>query len=292
MKKMRIYIALVALLVCGCSQDKKGEEVTKGTTVPLSLSATQTGIVTKATPVLPSGVSTGVYVTAKDATITAAFFANSNYTAGASGILTTIGNVDLTVGSNYDIYSYAPWQATVGNPCAIEFMHGTDVLWAPKTTLIGVTLTNHTATLAFEHRAAQVSFHVVFASDFSSGSTVITSASTLQVNGFYTKGTLDIIAGQLTPSGATSATLSGTGTGPAGAMTLGIGETCIIPSTGNLTLSVVITHEGKTYNGTITDTFLPGSSYNYTVTVCGPAALGITGTLKEWTPVSENIVVQ
>ncbi len=291
---MRIYIALAAMLIiCGCSHDRKGEEVTKGATVPLSLSATQAGIVTKASsPVLPSGVSTGVYVTAKDAAITAAYFANMNYIAGASGILTTVGNVDLTVGSNYDIYSYAPWQVTAGNPNAIAFAQGTDVLWAPKTTLIGVTLTNRTAVLAFEHRAAQVSFHVVFASDFSAGSTVITSASTLQVNGFYAGGTLDAVSGVLTPSGATSATLNGAGTGTAGAMTLDIGETCIIPSAGNLTLAVVLTHEGKTYNGTITDTFLPGSSYNYTVTVRGPAALGITGTLKEWTPVSENIVVR
>lgn len=294
MKRIWIYIAFVVLLVCGCSRDRDEKEVVKIKTVPLSLSAKNVDIMTKASlSILPSGISTGIYVTAKDAAINTAFFENKNYVTQASGILFSAVNVDLTIGNDYDIYAYAPYQPTVGNPLMIEYPHGTDVLWAPKYVLTGVSATNNTATLTFEHRATQISFQVVFANDYIAGSKDFIASSTIQVNGFNSSGLLNIVTGILVPSGSLISTLSGAGTGTTGVTTLGIGDTCIIASTGEMTLAVQVTHNGKTYNGTIKETFIAGTSYNYTVTIRGyGSTLGLTGTQKEWNAISENIIIQ
>jgi hypothetical protein len=292
MKRIWIYIAFVVLLVCGCSRDRDEKEVVKVKTVPLSLSAKKEDIITKASlSILPPGISTGIYVTAKDAVINTAFFENKNYVTQASGILFSTVNVDLTIGKDYDIYSYSPYQSTIGNPLMIEYTHGTDVLWAPKYVLTGVSATNNTATLTFEHRATQISFQVVFANDYIAGSKDFTASSSIQVTGFNSSGLLNIVTGILVPSGSPISTLSGAGT--TGATTLGIGDTCIIASTGEMILAVQVTHNGKIYNGTIKETFIAGTSYNYTVTIRGyGSTLGLTGVQKEWNVISENIIIQ
>lgn len=288
MKKISMYILLVTLLM-NCSKDPSVEK----SVASLKLSATCSGIVTKSTSVLPSDLSVGIYVTAKDALLSAAPFSNRKYVSGDSGGLTSDQNIDLIIGNSYDIYAYAPYQSVVSDPTAVTFNHGTDVLWTPKYTLAGVTATNNTATLAFAHRAAQISFNVVFADDFSAGSKVITSSSTIQVSGFYSHGVLNASNGVFTPSGSADASLSGIGTGTAGAMTLGVGATCFVPASGAMTLNVKVVHEGRTYNGTITDTFSAGSSYNYTVTLSGHSPVpGISGTLTDWTFVSDSISLQ
>ncbi|MBP1593192.1 MAG: Fimbrillin-like [Bacteroidetes bacterium] len=289
MKIKSIYIALLVLLN-GCS----GDSPVQTSMVALRLSATQTGIVTKgADSALPLGSVTGIYVTAKDAAIAASYFGNQKYTSGASGALLTDASVSLTIGSSYDIYAYAPYQAGVITPIAVEFPYGTDVLWAPKFTISGVSESNNSALLSFEHRAAQITFKVVFADDFNEGPKEFTSSSAISVSGFYNKGLLDITTGMLTPSGVTNITLSAFGKDTAGVITLGTDTTCFIPATGIMPLSVVVSHGGRVYNGVIKETFVSGHSYNYTVTISGQlATLGISGVMEQWIPVSDDLIVR
>jgi hypothetical protein len=279
-------------LLAGCSNDQSAESITKEQTIPLSLSATS--LSTKASdPALPSGISAGVYVTAANTAISSAYFLNYKYTSDGSGVLSTDTNADLTLGSSYDIYAYAPYQSVISTPDAVEYPHGTDVLWSSKATISNVSKSNNTAVLAFEHRAAQVSFNVAFDKDFNVGSKEFTSSSTIEVSGFYSKGILNISTGALTPVGTTDYSLKAVATGTAGSMTLGIGETCFIPSSGEMTFLVKVTHEGKIYNATIKGTFAAGSSTNYTVSVLKSySTLGISFKIQAWTPVSESAEIR
>jgi hypothetical protein len=289
-KKSYLPIAFV-LLLTGCTSVAV-DEIAKQT-VPLSLSATYSADITLGTRSsvdLPSGINAGIYVAQKDTAISASYFANQLYLCGASGSMSTEGNVSLTVGRSYDIYAYAPYQATVINPDSIVMAHGTDVLWAEKATLNDVSEDNHSASLAFSHRAAQVSFKVVFASDFSMGSTTFTSDSKIVVSGFYDQGALDVATGVLTPGSLRTKVMSGSGAGTSGSMTLGIDATCFIPALTAMDLDVQVTHEGYVYHATISHLFAAGSYTQYTVTVKGVSrVLDITSTIIDWVPVTEKI---
>jgi hypothetical protein len=282
---------LFALLLTGCSHDLSGRE--DSGTVQLKVSGTCAGLTTKAAdPVLPTGQTAGIYVTGKDAALSSSYFSNVEYTSGNAGVMATDQHVDLTIGSNYDVYAYGPYQNNISDVTAIPFSHGTDVLWAPKNTLSGVSATSNTVVLGFTHRTAQIVFNVVFAGDFSSGSKVFTSSSAVQISSFYSQGQLNATTGELAPSVTTTDTsLKGVGTGSAGSMTLGIPATCFIPAKGgNMTLTVKVTHEGKDYLATISDTFTAGIAYNYTVTLSGYSpTLGISGKVTDWTQVLDTV---
>ena len=289
-------LPIAVLLLTGCSHDPSGELPSTPETVSLLLSGTQSALETRTSlPELPQGSTTGIYVPEKEKDISTAYFNNACYTAGESGILQASSStvIDLTVGMSYDIYAYGPFRTIVTDPAAIAFTHGNDVIYAPKSTVTGVTADNRTAILNFEHRAAQIDFSVIFADDYNLTDKQITSASTIEVAGFYPVATLDLITGNLTPTGAATASLSSSGIGAPGAMELAIPPTCFIPGTDQMSLVVKVTHQGKEFNGTITETFVAGMSYRYTVTVNGTVApLAITGTLRDWTTVSETIPIQ
>jgi hypothetical protein len=287
MLKGSIYIALI-ILFAGCSSDNPVSPVS-GDTVPLKLSVKQAGIASgQADPLLPAGISTGIYVTAKDANIAASFFGNQNYISQASGVLATSASVNLTVGSSYDIYSYAPYQAGNIDPKAVEVSHGTDVLWAPKVTISNVAPNNCSAALSFEHRVAQISFRVAFADDYEGTRTFI-NTSAITVTGFYDKGFLDITTGALSPSGTVNSVLSASGTAT-GITTLEISKCCFIPASG-MKLMVSIKHDGIVYNGVIEDSFVSGNLYCYTVTLKQVSAMEIKGTVTDWKNVSGDISV-
>jgi hypothetical protein len=208
--------------------------------------------------------------------------------------MSTDQTIKLVIGSDYDIYAYGPQMGTVTDATAIPFVLGMDVLWAPKNTLTGVSATSNTVTLGFTHRAAQIALNVVFADDFTAGSKVFTSSSTVQVGNFYSNGQLDLTTGVLTPSvPAPNVPINAIATGSAGSMTLGFPAICFIPAVGKtMTFAVKVTHEGKDYTGTITDTFLAGTSYSYTVTLHGYSTmLGVSGTLTDWIPVSGTVML-
>lgn len=289
MKKSNLFIILV-LFLAGCTS----ETPVSRETVALKLAATQSNVVVKSTdPAFTEGISTGLYVTAKDASVTASYFSNRKYTSIASGELLTDANIDLTIGQSYDIYAYAPYKEGISAPSTIEFSHGTDVLWAPKSVLSDVSKDNHIATLNFEHRSAQISFNVVFSDDFNPALKFFSSESVLTVSGFYDKGNLDITTGLFVPSGSANIGLKTSGQGQSGAMALATAETCFIPASGNMSLKVNVLHAGKNYNGEVKETFLPGHSYRYTVTISpSDVALGITGMLKDWIPVSADLIMR
>lgn len=295
-KKISGLLPIAVLFMTGCSHDPSGELPPPPETVSLLLSGTQPALETRASlPELPQGITTGIYVPEKDKNISTAYFNNAWYTAGESGILQASSStvIDLTIGMSYDIYAYGPFQAIAPNPAAIAFTHGTDVICSPKTSVTGVTSENRTAILNFEHRVAQISFNVVFRDDFNLTAKEVTSASTIEAAGFYPAGTLDVTTGDLTPAGTTAVTLRGTGTGNPGSMELAIPPTCFIPSSNAMTLAVKVSHQGREFNGTITEAFVAGMSYRYTVTVSGTVApLNITGTLRDWIAVSETIQIQ
>ena len=292
MKKRRFYFAIaLVLLLTGCTSvalDESGKQM-----VPLSLSATYSADITlgtRSSTDLPSDINAGIYVAQKDTAIGASYFANYLYLCGASGSLSTESNVFLTVGRSYDIYAYAPWQATATNPDSIVMPHGADVLWTQKATLNNASDQNHSASLAFSHRAAQVSFKVVFASDFSMGSTIITYDSKIEVSGFYDQGALDVTTGVLSPGLLQTKMMSGSGGGAAGSMTLGIDATCFIPASTNMDLAIQVTHEGYVYHAIISHLFAAGSYTQYTVTVKGlNRVLDITGAIIDWVPVTGKI---
>lgn len=293
MKKLSIYSILFSIVLCACTA-KDEEKALGGSKLPLIIAGSQVRMVTKGVlPPLPAGVSTGVYVTDKDASITSSWFSNTNYLAGASGVLTTPASVDLTIGRSYDIYAYAPYKATASNPYAVDYPHGSDVLCSGKFTLADVSVSNHTANLVFEHKASQISFNVGFASDFNAGTKVITSSSTLQVTGFYDRGSLNVATGIYSPVGTASTVLNASGTGIPGAMALAIASTCFVPSASPMTMGVTVIHEGRNYNAVITGTFLPGTAYNYTITLKGYSPnLQINGTVVDWIPVLDNVTIQ
>lgn len=287
MKNLNIYF-LLAVFLTGCASDPATEKK-----IPLMLSATYSGVSAKSAFTLPSDLSTGIYVTPKDSALTSSCFSNHEYTSDNSGSLSSAQNIYLLVGYNYDIYAYAPFLTNVSDPRAVVFNHGTDVLWAPKYTLMNVTATNNSAALNFTHRAAQISFNVVFADDFTSGSKVFTSSSTIQVNGFYSQGILNVTTGELTPSGSTSASLSANGSGSVASSSLDIDASCFFPAQGTMSLKVKVVHEGLEYNGSITDSFFSENAYNYTITINNHSpVLGIRGTLTDWIPVSDSISLE
>jgi hypothetical protein len=287
MLKGSIYIALIILLA-GCSSDNTVSPVS-GDTVPLKLSATQAGLAAEqAVPLLSAGISTGIYVTAKDANIAASCFGNQKYISQASGNLSTDANVNLTLGSSYDIYAYAPYQGGNIDPKAVEVSHGTDVLWAPKYTLSNVAADHYSAALSFDHRVAQVSFKVIFADDYD-GSRNFINTSLIAVTGFYGKGFLDITTGVLTPSGTADTSLSASGTS-AGSVSLVIAGTCFIPASG-MKLKVSVKHDGVVYNGVIEDSFVSGNQYRYTVTLKQVSAMEIKGLVTDWKYESGSINV-
>jgi len=290
--KTRSYFAITfVLLITGCTRVDV-DEIAKQT-VPLSLSAAYSADITlaaRSSTDLPSGINAGIYVAQKDTAIGASYYANQLYLCGASGSLSTEDDVFLTVGRSYDIYAYAPYQVSATNPDSIVMTHGADVLWAQKTTLNNVSDQNHSAWLAFSHRAAQVSFKVVFASNFSMGNTIITSDSKIAVSGFYDQGALDVATGVLSPGLLRTKVMSGSGSGTAGSMRLGIDATCFIPATTTMDLAIQVTQGGQVYHATISHLFAAGSYTQYTVTVKGAnLPLGLANTIIDWAPVTVNI---
>lgn len=293
LKRNAVSTILLASLLCGCTQTQEIETIKSNKQVPLSLCATsKNNVVVKSTdPFLPKDVTIGVYVTAKDADLSKSFFSNIKYTSLSSGELTTSGDVNLTVGSSYDICAYAPHISAIEDPLAVEFAHGTDVLWAPKAAITNVTSDNRSAALAFEHKAAQISFQVVFGDNFV-GQKVFTSDSKIEVSGFYSKGSLNVFTGVLTPTTTANYSVSNVAAITGETMTLGITPTCFIPASGEMTLAIKVIHQGAVYNGTLTNTFA-GKQCTSKVTINSTfAPMNITGTLKDWVPVSGDVNVQ
>lgn len=293
MKTIKIAFLIAVVLFSGCSKEQiiNNPLPEKVNEIPLILSATGKKIIAKSEdPVLPQDVTTGVYVSVKNTPISSALWGNQKHTSDATGKLLSSSPINLLLTKNYDVYSYSPFQAAAKDPYAIIFPHGVDVLWAPKYAIDYVTETNHSAKLDFVHSTSQISFKIAFADDIVDRE--ITPESLIEVSGFYEKGSLNVENGSFIPIGQTNVTLKSVGAGVPGSMTLGIGETCFVPASGTMAFNIRVIFKDIIYIGTISDTFLPGHSYVYTVTIkSSDLNLGIKGQLKDWTPVKDGFAI-
>lgn len=294
MKLIKVYIIVVTLLLTSCSQQQESSVtpvVPKDDVVALVLSAKDKKIILKSDDApLPQSITTGVYVVVKGSPVSTSQWLNYKHTADASGALLSDLPINLLQTKSYDIYAYSPYQSGIGNTTSILFDHGVDVLWAPKFTLDYVTATNKTGYLNFNHCMSQISFNVVLADDIKERD--FTAASSIEVSGFYDKGILNIESGSFTPTGTKNIVLKGLGIGNPGSMTLGIGSTCFVPSSEPMTFTVNVLFKDIDYTATITDSFVPGHSYVYTVTVkSSDLQLGVKGQLIDWTEVKDGFAI-
>lgn len=294
MKLIRIYITVVTLLFTSCSQQQESNVTPitpKDDCVALVLSAKDKKIILKSDDApLSQSVTAGVYVAVKGSPVGTSQWLNYKHTADASGTLLSDLPINLLQTKSYDIYAYSPYQSGIGNTTSILFDHGVDVLWAQKSTIDYVTATNKSACLNFNHCMSQISFKVVLADDIKERD--FTAASTIEVSGFYEKGILNIESGSFTPTGNKNVILKSVGTGSLGATTLGIGSTCFVPSSEPMTFTINVLYKDIEYTATITDSFVPGHSYVYTVTVkSSDLQLGVKGQLIDWTEVKDGFAI-
>lgn len=243
-------------------------------------------IISKADNIMYEGISTGIYVPFKDSSISTAktSFSNRLYISGVSGSLSG-GPVFLTVGKNYDIYGYAPYQQGVVTPESISgFKSGDDVMAANKVTLSNVSETNSSALLSFEHLVSQISFNV----ECEDSGVIINHTSSIEVSGFYSTAILNLTNRTLIPGGSATPVTS---IGTAGA--LSIQPVCFFISTASIMdLGIKVTIDGVVFNGTISRQFVAGESYRYTVTIpVTTQELKLSATLTPWVVIDDEIVV-
>jgi len=280
----KIIFVFFFLLLLSCSKintyNKKQENIFE-----LNLKG-RANIISKADNVMYEGISTGIYVPFKDSSITTTktSFSNRLYISGVSGSLLG-GPVFLTVGKNYDIYGYAPYQQGAVTPESISgFKSGDDVMAANKVTILNVSETNNSALLSFEHLVSQISFDVVC----EDSGVVINQTSSIEVSGFYSTAILNLTNRSLIPGGSASPIVSSGATG-----TLSIEPLCFfIDPVSIMELGIKVTIDGVTFNGTISRQFVAGESYRYTVTI--PATtqeLKFSATLTPWVVIDDEIVV-
>jgi len=279
MKKIWIFASAMALVFASCSQDQETPKASTKGDVALSLKGSASDmVVTRASTVdLPASTQVGVYVletSPTGTTLTSTAFKNGLYTAvGSGGAFTSTTPFYLNSSNTYSALAYAPYQSSISDPAVVSFAHGTDVLYASSQN-VSITGTSPsfaaTTALTFVHQMSQIQFTLVAGT----GSPVLTGAS-LSVTGFDQSCTMNLNDGTITSvlgSGAAVTNLSK--------------AVCFVPGALNLNVSVTTT-DGRVYNGTLSQTFLAGNSYSYTITLNkNDTKLGITGTVVDWIPVN------
>lgn len=300
MIKTAISILLAASILSSCSKEPKAPEGK----VALQLSgSTHAMVVNRSVSAMPDGYSLGVYIPELDGNINTSTLAiNKEYTSDGTS-LTCSTPTYLELSKSYDIYSYSPYKSAVSDPEAIEFTHGEDLLWAPKTTISNVSESNCSANLAFMHQTSQVKFNVVVDPKFDSDddsvpdNTELDASSSIKVTGFAPTATLKLTDGTLTLGSGTSPEIVATSKDTAGKYTLTTGDpVCFfIPSDGTKKdLTIVVTHAGINLTGTISRVWVAGESYTYTVTATKNstvAILSMSATINDWINKTGDLIV-
>jgi len=283
-----LLLILTVVMLSSCTKEQEQPEnrvpllLSGSTTMPVSItrgnnqSATRSG---SPTVDLPASTQAGVYALATGTnatTVTTTTQKNTLYTAtGSNGSFTTATPITLEYRQSYQVCAYAPYQSTVSDPTAVTFNHGTDVLYAPLT---NVTITGPTATAAlqFVHKVSQIQFNLTAGT----GTPDLTGV-TLSVSGFKSTCTLNLSDGTMTPVSGSGATVTDQNK-----------AVCFIPDSHPMTLSIAVsTKDGKSYTGTITQTFSASNSYSYTLTVNkSQTELGVSLQLVDWITVSGGSV--
>lgn len=244
---------------------------------------------------LPERTETGLFISpsGQSAASAQADCFNLKFTSGANGELLAQSPVGLTEHENYTVYAYAPYQEHVDDPESILFAHGTDVLGCTVPAEIrDVSAPQYIGTLRFVHCTAQIRFVVKIADDSSLGK--LTATSVLKVTGFLPQGRLSVSGGNLTGEGeaseATAVKVAAGRNGEGEEYSLQSDAVCFFTiGDAPQTILLRVTHEGVTRNGSITQAFLPGESYLYTIYVSNSFELTLTATLTPWIHEDETI---
>lgn len=230
--------------------------------------------------VLPQDTQIGLY--AVDQT-SASFQAESTcrnacyQVADGLGTITAVRPAMLENGHSYRIYAYAPHRSAEveekEDDVILGISHGEDILLASAATVDRVSGDNHSVTLAFTHRTAQVQFVLVPAGQL--GDQYLAGA-TFKVSGFYEKAGLSLVNGTLSAEGQ-EASVSNL------PETLQTDAVCIIPGEGEQTLEVTVTTDRK---GPVTKSvqfrFEPGKSYQFMIKYTVALTLEITTSVVQW----------
>lgn len=283
--RRKTYIPILLVLLFSSCTKINVEKQNQDNGIELSLTGSA-DIISKAENIMPENLSIGIYVQPKDSSVSSsvAMFSNRLYISGTAGSLFG-GPVFLTIGKDYDICGYAPYQGGVTTPDSIAgFKNGDDVMVASNASIMNVSETNNSAALSFEHIVSQISFNV----ECEDTSIVFDQTSSIEVFGFYSSAVLNLTNTTLSPNGSAPSMKT---SGSKGA--LSIQPFCFfIKKLEYMDIPIRVTIKGITYNGSISRVFVAGESYRYTVTI--PTAthtLKLTSTLSQWVQVDGEVVV-
>ena len=292
MKKFWILAAFAAMFAsCSNDQDSPSSVEAKGDTELKIGGSSDQLVVTKANVNLTKDTKIGVYAYIKTGanatTLTTTPFKNAEYVAvGTDNTFTSLAPINLYHANTYNAIAYAPRVSAVTDPAAVEFTHGSDVLYAAEQNVtisaLGTTPETYKAStdFIFKHMLSQIKFTLVEGTGYVATDLV---GATYKVTGLYGKCTMNLNTGVITPTPVKvdDATTSATITEKDKAM-------CFIPSSSDMTLEIEVTLANATVcKGTLVKTFTPGSSYSYNLKVNkNDAKLEVTGQVVDWVPVS------
>lgn len=292
MKKFWILAAFAAMFAsCSNDQDTPSSVEAKGDTeLKIGGSSDQLAI-TRANVNLAKDTKIGVYAYIKNGgnatTLVTTPFKNVEYIAvGTDSTFTSLAPINLYHANTYNTIAYAPRASAIADPAAVEFTHGSDVLYAAEQNVTISTITGPPVTykaktdFIFKHMLSQIKFTVVEGAGYVAADLV---GATYKVIGLYGKCTMDLKTGIVTPTPvkAEDPTTSAIITEKDKAI-------CFIPASADMTLEIEVTLANATVcKGTLVKTFAPGSSYSYNLKVNkNDAKLEVSGKLIDWIPVN------
>lgn len=283
LKEIKYGMLLFLIATVGCSRTE--EEPAAAASLPLFL----TGETFKEVPTsdtmeeepLPAGVNVGVWAIDR---ASGAFNAgndkcNALYLSDGSGAVVAAQPPMLDAGHDYSVYAYAPrttedLRLSAGD-ALIPVNHAVDVLYSPAGELISVSEKNHTVSLRFAHRMAQVKFTLVAAE----GNTLPDGVS-FSVTGFYRSAVMSVVSGTFTersdPDESVSNVLSQTETEPV----------CIIPDKAVHKLSLTVeSNGGRPQTKSFNYLFEAGCSYRFIIRYSASSTLEIMAAVVPWTTI-------
>lgn len=224
---------------------------------------------------------------------------NILFTSTAGGNFTSDANIEVTSGKQYQVTAYAPFQGTSGVaaqglPTAVEVLGNQDVMWAQQSTPFVATDGANEVSLVFKHLCAQLRFVLDVASTWDERvnkrptSAQIASAR-ITATGFYSKASLQLSNGTLTPVGL-----------PDGSFTVGGDQmNYIIPFLADLvSVDIAIECESATTAGQMARVNLKGAIRNYTFSAAAAykytihlsnSSVSMVAAESEWEQVEEEI---
>lgn len=282
MKKFGLFVVMLILL-SGCSD--KGESLAdEAEYYALSLERARLSTHSQAVEdeqFLPQHTLIGLYAADREGGTfnTGDDHRNTSYqVVDENGTISSVHSAILEKNHAYRIYAYAPFRASgleeEENDVSLSVNHGEDILLAGPAVIDRVSEDNHTATLQFIHRMAQVQFVLEPAPQL--GAEYLAGA-TFKVSGFYESARLSLVNGTLSALTGNGALVTNL---PESLKTEAV---CVIPDESEQALDVTVTTDKK---GAITKSvsfrFEPGKSYQFIIKYTIGLTLEITSAVVLW----------